>query len=87
MGQRLKAARGHVHKIEYYHKQAGELGYSQARYHWDTLTAALRAATISNTNQGDGIVIAAMIEAVRPKMEEMKQWQENAGKGEQRDKH
>jgi len=73
MSTYLRDARHHAEKIDHYYAHAGSLGYAQARYHELKLEQLVGRAHRSKRGKSDVPVIQAMLEAVRPKMDEMKE--------------
>ena len=63
-------------KIEHYYKHAGDLGYSQALYHFNKLSDLLSAAYRSKNCKDDVPIIQLILETVDEQMEEMKKREE-----------
>jgi hypothetical protein len=75
MSTNLRDARQHAEKIEHYYKHGGTAAYSQARYHEIELGELLKRAHNSSHGSSDVPLIQAIIQGVRPKMDEMKSWE------------
>jgi hypothetical protein len=71
MSTYLRGARHCAKEVEHYYKHAGAAGYSQARYHADQLNELLRRADDSKQGKNDVPAIRAIIQNVRPMMDEM----------------
>ena len=74
----LRDARDCAEWIDHYYAHAGEAGYSQALYHEQELEKLFVSANRSTRGKSDSIAIRAIIESVRPKMEEMKKLENEA---------
>lgn len=72
-------ARRHAERIDYYYAHAGEFGYAQAHYHLTELEKLLQRANRSTRGMSDLPVIQAILDGVRPKMDEMKRRENEAG--------
>ena len=72
MWRYLSKARGHLGEVQYYHRFAGDLGYKQAKYHYDELCSLIGRSMQSKNDKHDAPVIAALRESAAVLMDEMR---------------
>jgi hypothetical protein len=72
MGRYLTDARYHLERIEYYHRFAADLGYKQAKHHYDELCSLIGRSMQSKNDKHDAPVIVALKESAAELMDVMR---------------
>jgi hypothetical protein len=72
MGRYLTNARYHLERIEYYHRVGADLGYKQAKYHYDELCSLIGRSMQSKNDKNDAPVIVALKESAVELMNDMR---------------